>query len=372
MRTQVTRHDFLEMIQTVIDAVQTKVSVPVLSTALMIVENNGCSLSATGPDLYVRTHRDGTPGSEGSITFPARKTYEIVRELPETELTLEDDDGRFSISTGTGEYLFSGIPASEFPPMPQTVEGVTFSLDGSTLLRMITKVSFAASHDAAQTNLGGVYWRIKPDSMILAATDRHRLAFIRREMDTAIAKPIEAILSLRSATLLARLLKDGNTLQDVTLNQRQAYFRFDGADMFTSLIEGPYANIDTVMPGGDDVPILVPLPELLASVKRVMILSNQDHRHIRVRFNENEMTLVAVDRDSGTEAVERISIEYDGDELEIGYNASYLLEILGKVEGEHARFRLRSPSIATVIESAEQEQDESFFTLLMPLRVPEG
>lgn len=369
MRVELPQSDFLAMLQTVIDAVPAKGTLPVLSTILMTAEEGTCSLSATDLELSVTTRKSLEAVEEGRATFPARKVFDIVRELPSESLTLSEDDGKFTIKSATGEYTMLSMPASEFPKVPTGLEGATLKLDGDLLRRMISKVAFAVHPDTTRPTLNSVSWRLESDKMIMVATDGHRLAKITEDVELDQEENLSVIVPPRVLQQIVKLIQDDQELEALTIGDRQIHFSFANTDMFARLIEGAYVDVDSVIPKDNDKHLLIESESLIPAVRRMQILASQQNHQIRIALQENGVELSTLNRETGAEARESVQAQYDKEPMEVGYNANYLLEVLAKIDSETVRFKFREPVSAVILEPAEQLEGEDYFCLLMPLRL---
>jgi len=369
MRVELSQSDFLEMLQTVIDAVPSKGTLPVLSTILMVAEEGSCSLSATDLEVSIATSRPREAAEEGRATFPARKMFDIVRELPPGQVTVSEREGRITLVSSTGQYSMLSMPAAEFPTIPTQIEGVTLNVDGELLKRMISKSAFAVHPDQTRPTLAGVCWRVSPTGMMMVATDGHRLAKVTEEVKGAHEGTLQVVVPPRVLQQAVKLLGPDNPLERITIGERQIYFGYAHADMFARLIEGAYVDVDAVIPKDNDRMLFVSAEALIPAVRRIQILSSQQNHQIKLLMRDNELELTTLNRETGAEARERVEAEYADEPMEIGYNANYLQEVLMKIDTDRVRFKLREAMSAAIIEPAEQLDGEEYFCLLMPLRL---
>jgi len=375
MRIRLAQSDFLRMLQTVIDAVPSRPTLPVLSMIMLRAEEGGCTLSATDLELSIRTSHPCEPLEEGAATFPGRKVHDIVRELAAGELTIGERDGRFTLTSATGEYSLLSMPVEEFPTIPTQIDGTTFAIDGELLKRMTAKVAFAAHPDQTHPTLSGVNWRVSPSATTMVATDTHRLAKITERVSAAQGQNIDVIVSPRILQSAVKLLNAGGTtaqdnpLERVTVGERQIRFAFARADMVARLTEGTYADVDAVIPRDNDRHLIVASDVFVPAVRRVQVLSSQQNHQIRLALRSNEVELTAMNRDTGAEARELVEAEYNGEPMEVGYNATYLHDVLRTIAAQRVRFKFREPTSAAIVEPAEQSEGEEYFCLVMPLRL---
>ena len=383
MRLSLNRNELWQGIDTVLDAVPSKPALPVLANILLVAENNTLELSATDLDLSIRTEVPATVEQKGRITVPARTFAEIAREWPEAELSLvvEEDHLRLSgnlgdAESGEGSYSLSGMTAEEFPNMPTSLEGISVSLGDSEelsaklLLDMINKTSFAVSKDDTRPVLNGVLWHIDSEGMEMVATDGSRLACYRRSLDVLVRSDQEAgvIVPPQALVQVGRLLSGHDGAVEVTLGETQLLLSTGTTHLLSRLIEGPYVEYAQVIPKENDKNLRVEVDRLLPTVRRVSILSSSYTRQIRLKLDNSSIELSAASPEIGGEAHEQIPASFDGEKMEIGYNAQYLMEILRKMDTQTVRFELNNNMTAALLKPDQAEEGKDYFCLLMPLR----
>ena len=384
MKLRVDRNELWQGIDTVLEAVSSKPSLPVLANILLEANEKTLSLSATDLDLSIRTQIPATIEEKGRTTVSARKLAEITREWPEAELSIEVQDERLKLSgrlgdaeSSKGAYSLSGIEAEEFPSMPTALDGVSLSLgEGEAgthvLVGMINKTVFAVSGDDTRPVFNGVLWRIDAQGMEMVATDGSRLACYRKELDlqgqvqgdqeTAIIVPPQALIQI------VKLLGSEKGLVNVTLGDAQILFDIGHTHLLSRLIEGPYVNYAQVIPQNNQKKLRIASEDLLPAVRRVSILSSSYTRQVRFKLNSGQVELSAASPEIGGEAREVIPAQYASEEVEVGYNAQYLMEILRRMDAPEVCFELNDHVTAALLRPIEQREDEDYFCLLMPLR----
>lgn len=383
MKLTVNRNELWQGIDTVLDAVPSKPALPVLSNILLVAEGTTLSLSATDLDLSIRTQVPASIEKGGQITVPARTFAEIAREWPEAELSIVVENDRLRLSgnlgdaeSGEGAYSLSGMAADEFPNMPSSLDGVSISfgesdaLDANVLLEMINKTSFAVSKDDTRPVLNGVLWRIDAEGMEMVATDGSRLACCRCALPLQVGADEEAgvIVPPQALQQIGKLLSGYQGAVQVTLGETQLFLSTDSTHLLSRLIEGPYVDYAQVIPKDNDKNLRVVSDRLLPAVRRVSILSSSYTRQVRIALKSDSIELSAASPEIGGEAREVIPASYDGDDMEIGYNAQFLMEILRKMDAESVRFELNNNVTAALLKPNEVREGEEYFYLLMPLR----
>lgn len=386
MKITVDRNKLWHGIDSVIDAISSKPALPILSNLLLTGKKDQLELVATDLDLSIRTAVEADVQQAGSLTVPARTFAGIAREWPEARLSIEAQDNRLLLSgpLGTvegseGAYSLAGIPPEEFPEMPAALDGLKVDFkaleaaDDLSISGMINKTSFAVSRDETRPVLNGLLWSIDAEGMTMVATDGYRFARNRRTLNlkTQVSSPAEVILPPQVCAHLVKLLGGQPNRLQITLGESQVLFDLGETQLLSRLIEGPYVNYEPVIPRQNEKIMRISKEQLLPAVRRVSILSSSHTHQVRMRLKNNSMELSAASPEAGGEAREIIPVAYNQEELEVGYNANYLLEILRKIESNELVFELHNAVTAALVRPGEQAQDEDYFCLLMPLR-PSG
>ena len=384
MKLIVDRNELWHGIDTVLDAVPSKPALPVLANILLEAEGKTLSIAATDLDLSIRTQVPAAVEKKGRITVPARTLAEITREWPEAELSIEVQDDRLKLSgrlgdadSSEGAYSLAGMEAEEFPSMPTALDGISLNLggadaEGGVLVDMINKTSFAVSRDDTRPVLNGVLWRIDTQGMEMVATDGSRLACYRLALDledqvkgeeeTAVIVPPQAL------SQIVKLLGGHEGSVEITLGETQILFDLGHAHLLSRLIEGPYVDYTQVIPQSNEKELKIASEDLLPAVRRVSILSSSYTRQVRFKLSSGLVELSAASPEIGGEAREVIPAEYSEEDMEIGYNAQFLMEILRKMDTPGIRFELNNHVTAALLKPTEQKEGEDYFCLLMPLR----
>ena len=384
MKLRVDRNELWQGIDTVLEAVSSKPSLPVLANILLDADEETLALSATDLDLSIRTQVPATVEEKGRTTVSARKLAEITREWPESEMSIEAEDDRLKLSgrlgdaeSSEGAYSLAGLEAEEFPSMPTTLDGVSLSLgeDGAetnVLADMINKTVFAVSGDDTRPVFNGVLWRIDAQGMEMVATDGSRLACYRLALDLKDQvqddQEPSVIVPPQALNQIVKLLGSHKGAVNVTLGDTQVLFDIGHTHLLSRLIEGPYVNYGQVIPQNNTKELKIASENLLPAVRRVSILSSSYTRQVRFKLSSGQVELSAASPEIGGEAREVVPAHYDAEELEAGYNAQYLMEILRRMDSSEIRFELNDHVTAALLRPLEQKEGEDYFCLLMPLR----
>ena len=361
--------ELAERLQTVLAAVSMKTTLPILGNILLRAEGETANLSATDLDLSITTSVSAKVGKPGMTTVPARIFAEIIRELPGDEVALSEQNNRMEIRAERGVYKLSGMAADEFPRLPQIKGGGHTTIPAAQLADMIKKVIYAVSTDETRPALNGVLWQAVGERMHMVATDGHRLARYTVGDNRLLGVRDDLILPPKTLHLLAKMAADCEGDIEVTFGEKNIAFTLGPTTITSRLIEGPYPNYEQVIPAANDKLLRVDVEELSAGVRRVAILSNSLTRQVKFSLSKDGLELSATNQDVGGEAKEKILCEYSGEDLEIGYNAGYILDILKQVDSQKVEFALATSISAGVIKAGDGPLRDNYFCLIMPLRL---
>ncbi len=371
MKTSVLQSVLHPAVQNLTYVIPSRTPLPILSNVLLEARGGTLKLSATDLDVFMVTEIEASVEEEGEITLPARKFSQILREL-EGELLLHTEGERFVLKSTSGRYVFTGMPADQFPSTPSDDSGVSLRIPPDLLRDMIERTIFVASKDETRPVLQGVLWRVEPDAQIsMVATDGHRLAWMRvRVEDVPEGTSVESIVPPKALHQLARL-SSSEDVKEIILGERYVRFDLERTRLWSRTIEGPYPNFEAVVPKGNDKIFTANVSELSAAVRRVSLLSDSETHQVRFSLGPEGLELSGASSEFGSEAAERIEVSYEGEPITIGFDGGYLLEILRNIPGEELRFELDTPVSAALIRPASQGEDFELLYLLMPLRLME-
>ncbi len=381
MKFSAERSELLKALQSVLSVVPTRTTLQVLSNILLEADNTKgvgkLKLAATDLDTFVVKTLPVNVLKTGEITVPAKVFADIVREAPETEIEVSSTEMRVEIKFGKGIYKISGLPKEDFPKLPEMNLAKQIKINGADLSKMIRKTIFGVSDDETRPALNGVLWRTKGDKMEMIATDGHRLARISLANKKLKGMHEDVIIPPKALNLLVRFIGDEEKDVGIIFGENNIIFSLEDTILSSRLIEGPYPNFEQVIPKDNDKKLVADIETLANTVKRVAILSNTLTHQVKLGLKKGQgkaggtIELSSVNFDLGGEAKENLPCEYKGEDIEIGYNASYMLDILRQMDGEKVTFELSTPVSAGVISSDPQKEGEEYLCLLMPLRLVE-
>lgn len=372
MKFSCARNILAEALAPVLSVVPAKSTLPILSHVYLQADEvkNHLLLAATDLDLSLSSELDVAVDKPGAITVPARTLADLVRELPEGKVQLEVIGGRLELRFKHGHHIIAGTPADEFPARPDVNLKKAIKIPAKDLLRMIRKTIFAVSKDETRPALNGVLWETQGDSMVMVATDGHRLAKIERPNTRFSGMGGDLIIPPKILDLLVKYAKDDFEI-GVVFGENHVIFDLGKMVLTSRLIEGPYPNYRQVIPADTNKRFSVETSELFGTVRRVSILSNALTHQVRISFKAEEVELRSANADLGAEAKESLTGDYSGDPLDAGYNANYMLDILKQMDSPRVRLDLNTNASAALLRPDTENQEEDYVCLIMPLRLSE-
>jgi DNA polymerase III subunit beta len=345
-----------------------KSTLPILSSMLLEASEGFISLSATDLDLSITLSSEADVQAPGKVAIPAKKFSEIVRKLDAVDVVLELKGESLNVDCGKSHFVIPVQDSSDFPSLPDAKGFEAFPAPASLFKDMIRRTRYAASTDLARPSMNGVFLEIAKDRVSMVATDGHRLASIARKESMAVSEKLEAILPSKALDQLLRLLPEESDIQ-LGFTEKQAFFQMEGVTLFTRLIDGPFPNYKQVIPASNDKEMEVDTGSMLVATDRVSTLAtNLSTKQIKLSIADNKVGLEVASPDYG-KAYEEVESDFQGDSMNIGYNAVYLLDALKNIGSERVRFRLDRPDNAGILEPADGGEGEEYFCLLMPLKL---
>jgi DNA polymerase-3 subunit beta len=373
MKINVERGAFLKALSHVQSVVERRNTIPILSNVMIEAAKGQLKLTATDLDIEIVESIPSDVLRNGAATAPAHMLYDIVRKLPDgaqvqAEL-LTAEGGRLAVSAGTSRFELACLPKEDFPQMAAGALPHRFRLAAHELKRIIEKTRFAISTEETRFYLNGIYLHAAKDGKVkalrAAATDGHRLARFELDLPDGADDMPGVIVPRKTVTELHRLLDDADGAIEISLSDTKIQFTFGGLELTSKLIDGTFPDYQRVIPSGNDKVLSVESKEFAQSVDRVSTISADKTRAVKLIIAKEKVTLSVVNPESGT-ATEELGANYSASPIEIGFNARYLLDITGQIEGKEVRFLLSDAGSPTIIEDTE---DSRTLYVLMPMRV---
>ena len=352
--------------QQVIGAVERRQTLPILGNVLL--KSTGGDLSLTATDLEIEMVA-GVPADttdDFQTTIPARKLLDICKALPDgSEIAFNIDENRVSLTSARSRFTLASLPARDFPGLDEIDEKESFSISQNTFKGLFDKTSFAMAQQDVRYYLNGILMEISPGKIKLVATDGHRLALSESEIDTGVDEDKQIIIPRKAVLELSRLLDSSNEPAKCILSQN--HFRLEtGKLVFTTkLIDGKFPDYQRVIPVDGNKIMEVERELLKQSMSRIAILSNEKYRGIRLGLTSGNLSIQANNPDQ-EEAEEELQVDYAEAEMEIGFNVTYLIDVLNVLNSEKVQIKLKDANSSAIISDSE---DSSSLYVVMPMRL---
>jgi len=358
----------LKQLSNINGVITTNPVVPILENFLFELEKGALTVTASDLQTSMITDLQVESKEKGSIAVPARILLDTLKNLPEQPVTFSIDESTYSIEiiSDNGRYKLSGENATDFPKVPSVSNDYTAEISTEVLARAINNTIFATSNDELRPAMTGVYVNLGEKSSTFVATDGHRLVRYRRA-DVTSSNGSSIIIPRKALNLLKATLPSENTEVNVSFNMSNAYFKFGNIKMICRLIDERFPDYDNVIPTQNNINMSIERSDLLGALKRISIYANKTTHQVRLKITGSELQISAEDLDFSNEANERLSCEHDGEDIEIGFNAKFLIEMLTNMDSDKIKLTMSAPNKAGVILPAEKDSSEDILMLVMPV-----
>jgi DNA polymerase III subunit beta len=358
----------LKQLSNINGVITTNPVVPILENFLFELEKGGLTVTASDLQTSMITELQVESKEKGSIAVPARILLDTLKNLPEQPVTFSIDESTYSIEiiSDNGRYKLSGENATDFPKVPSVSNDFSAELSSEVLSRAVNNTIFATSNDELRPAMTGVFVNLGDKNTTFVATDGHRLVRYRRT-DVKSDNGNSIIIPRKALNLLKATLPAENTEVSVNFNMSNAFFKFGNIRMICRLIDERFPDYDNVIPSGNNIKMSISRTDFLGALKRISIYANKTTHQVRLKITGSELQISAEDLDFSNEANERLSCEHEGEDIEIGFNAKFLIEMLGNLDSDQIRLTMSAPNKAGVILPAEKDKAEDILMLVMPV-----
>ncbi len=358
----------LKQLSAINGVITTNPVVPILENFLFEIVDGTLKVTASDLQTSMITELEVEAKDDGSIAIPAKILLETLRNLPEQPVTFSIDESTYSIeiSSDNGRYKLSGENATDFPKVPSVSDGYSVNVSTDILSRAINNTIFATSNDELRPAMTGVFVKLDETNTTFVATDSHRLIRYRR-VDIASDMSHSMIIPRKALTLLKATLPAENTNLSLEFNASNAFFDFNNIKMICRLIDERFPDYENVIPVDNNNNMTISRGELLSSLKRIAIYANKTTHQVRLKITGSELMISAEDLDFSNEANERLSCEHDGEDIEIGFNAKFLIEMLNNLESNEVTLQLSAPNRAGILVPSDKDDNEDILMLVMPV-----
>ncbi|NQZ14222.1 MAG: DNA polymerase III subunit beta [Alphaproteobacteria bacterium] len=371
MKLSIDRAALLRSLNHVQSAVEKRNTIPILSNVMMKAEDGVLSLATTDMDMEINEAVAATVSDAGSTTVPAATLFDIVKKLPDdsqVEMSVDDAGNQMSIKAGRSNFKLACLPVADFPEIGQGDLPVSFSVPANELRALIDRTRFAMSTEETRYYLNGIYVHAAENEGVkvlrAVATDGHRLARFEMPLPEGASEMPGVIIPRKAVAELRKLIDEAGDAIQVSLSESKMRFTFDHIVLTSKLIDGTFPDYQRVIPQGNDKIVEINPKAFSSAIDRVSTISDGKSRAVKITFQGKTMTLSANSPDAGS-ATEDLEVN-GNDNIEIGFNARYLMDITSQIEGDGCRLTLADGASPTIIEDTS---DNSALYVLMPLRV---
>jgi len=371
MELVVRKNDLLRELQLFQGIVERKNTIPILANVLMEAKGDEVRFLATDLEVGLRSKCNASVAKSGSLTLPAKKFYEIIKALPETDIRIAEDKGCVKVAADRFDSRMQTLPREDFPTLPESGAGApSATLPRSALKEMVAKTHFAITGEDTRYFLNGALFVLRPDSMSLVATDGHRLALVTVPRDGKANKDtdeIRAILPKKTLGELSRLLMEGEGDIAYERGENHLFFHVGDRLLISRMIDGQFPAYERVIPKGNDKRIEFERDRLTNAVKRVALLSNERSRAVKIQIDKGKVDITSSSPDLG-EAKETLTVDYAGAPMQICFNAQYVLDFLSAVSTDLVSLELKD-EVSQALMKPVGAEDYDYIYVIMPMRV---
>jgi DNA polymerase III subunit beta len=367
MELVVRKNELLRELQLFQGIVERKNTIPILANVLIEAKGDEVRMLATDLEVALRSRCHASVAKGGSLTLPAKKLYEIIKALPETDVRIEEDKKGVKVAADRFDSRMQTLPREDFPTLPDASGKTRATLPRNALKQMVEKTQFAITGEDTRYFLNGAKFVLRPDTLTLVATDGHRLALVEVAHKVGINEEIGVILPKKTLLELGKLLAedDGDVLFEA--GENHLFFDVGGRMLISRMIDGQFPAYERVIPKNNDKDIDFERERLTSAVKRVALLSNERSRAVKFEISKGKVEVTSSSSEFG-EASEEIVVDYSGEPLAISFNAQYVLDFLSAVETDSVQLSLKD-EVSQAVMRPIGAQGYSYTYVIMPMRI---
>jgi len=367
MELVVRKNDLLRELQLFQGIVERKNTIPILANVLFEAKDNEVRMLATDLEVALRSRCDAAVTKGGSLTLPAKKLYEVIKALPETDVRIQEDKNGVKVAADRFDSRMQTLPREDFPTLPDVSDVAKAALPRAALREMVAKTQFAITGEDTRYFLNGAKFVLKPDSLTLVATDGHRLALVDVKHSVGVPQEVGVILPKKTLLELGKLLSEGDG--DITFEngENHLFFEVGGRVLISRMIDGQFPAYERVIPKGNDKLIEFDRERLTSAVRRVALLSNERSRAVKFEIDSGKVEVTSSSSEFG-EAREQLVVDYAGSAMAISFNAQYVLDFLNVVETDVVSLSLKDEVSQAVMKPVGAEGYDYTY-VIMPMRI---
>lgn len=358
----------LKQLQVLGSVINTSNTLPILDNFLFELDNNQLSVSASDLETTMQATLQIDSSSQGSVAVPAKLLLEILKTFPEQPLTFSvQDNNTIEISSNSGKYALAYASGDEFPRSVSLENPSSTNVPAEVLATAISKTIFAAGNDDLRPVMSGVFFQFSPEGLTFVATDAHKLVKYSRT-DVRASEVADFIMPKKPLNILKNILSSSEAEVKIDYNDSNATFSFDNYVLMCRLIDGKYPNYEAVIPKENPNKLQIDRTQFQHSVRRVAIFSNKTTHQIRLKIAGTELNISAEDVDYSNKAEERLTCDYQGDDLQIGFNSRFLIEMLSNLHSDMILLEMSLPNRAGILTPIDGlDEGENVTMLVMPV-----
>lgn len=366
MKTIINREDILGPLQNVIGAVERRQTLPILGNILLRASDGSLTITATDLEIEMLAQVNATETDSFQTTIPARKLLDICKALPaDSQIQFNIEENKVTLNSGRSRFTLASLPASEFPGLDDIDPQQSFEVPQDQLKKLFDNTAFAMAQQDVRYYLNGILVELSADKIKLVATDGHRLALSEYQTAIGISSDKQIIIPRKGVIELSRLLENSESPAEITLSQNHIRIKTDSLTFTSKLIDGKFPEYRRVIPVDGNRIIEVNREALKQTLNRIAILSNEKYRGIRLILSSNNLSIQANNPDQ-EEAEEELSVEYNDPDMEIGFNVTYLIDVLNVLNSEKVLVKLKDANSSCIISDSNES---SSLYVVMPMRL---
>lgn len=367
MNIKINRDTLLKPLSSVSGIVERRHTLPILSNLLLEAKDEKIVLTATDLEMQISLSVHTAIGGELSTTISAKKLLDICRALPEnTEINMATTDSRVQVKAGKSKFNLQTLPAADYPVMTKSAgsASATINIGQGALKRLLKQVEFAMAQQDIRYYLNGLLFEVSANRLNVVGTDGHRLSFTSTELSQNYEKQ-EIILPRKTVIELIKLLDDSDEEVTIEITTGQVNFSFGDIRLISKVIDGKFPDYTRVIPVGHQNSFTADRMTILLSMQRASILSNEKYRGIRLVLGQNSLRLISTNSEQ-EEAEEELEINYSGDPLDIGFNVTYMIDVLNNVNSDNVVFSFADANSSCLV---TVPNDSNYKYVVMPMRI---
>ena len=370
MQFIVSSTSLLKSLQKISGVISSNTVLPILEDFLFQIEGGRLKVFATDLETSMSTELDVESKEDFRIAIPAKILLDILKTLPEQPVNISIDKVSYAveITSDNGKYKLAGENGEDFPKMPTAQDAAEVKIPSNVLVNAINKTLFAVSNDELRPAMTGMLWEFNADNLTFVSTDAHKLVrYVRKDIQGGNGSSI--IVPKKALNLLKSALPDNDNEVTLAYDSSNAFLQFGESDLICRLIDARYPDYNAVIPEDNPNLLTINKDDLFSSMRRISIFANKTTHQVVMKLAGSELQVSAQDLDFSNEANEKLVCEYSGNDMEIGFNAKFLLEMLSSLDGEEVKLELSTPTRAGILKPSDAGAEEELLMLVMPVMI---